>query len=193
MRQDVLTELDAIEPFDSVEASHKHHAARWVRSGAPLYRIRKPDVPSQHLVSYFVVFDAAKQMVLLIDHLKAKAWLPTGGHVLVDEHPRDAVLREADEELRITANFVPFIGDRPFFVTVTQTKGPGTHTDISLWYVIEGNVDHRYDYDQSEFSYYQWVDFERILTMDPSGLDPHMHRFVHKLQAALALHSAVPF
>lgn len=193
MHTDVLQEVAVIEPYDTIEAAHKHHALRWMHSGAPLYRIAKPDVPSQHLVSYFVVFDPAKRMLLLIDHLKAKAWLPTGGHVLVDEHPRDAVIREAAEELGLKAQFVQSIGEQPFFVTVTQTKGSGTHTDVSLWYIIEGSVDQPYVYDQSEFSYYQWVDFDHVLTMDTSGLDPHMHRFVHKLQAALELHADVPF
>jgi 8-oxo-dGTP pyrophosphatase MutT (NUDIX family) len=187
VQADLLAEVSAIEPFDAVEAAHQQHTLRWIRSGAPLYRIAKPDVPSQHLVAYFVVYDPRAYRLLLVDHLKAKAWLPTGGHVLVDEHPRDAVVREADEELGMLARSVRGVGEAPFFVTVTRTRGEGVHTDVSVWYVIEGDVNVRYASDGSEFSYYKWVSLEQVQHMDPAGLDPHMHRFARKLQAALQI------
>ena len=185
MRTELLDTVSRIEPFDATEASHKAHVLRWIRSDAPLYRIAKPDVPSQHLVAYFVVFDPEERMVLLVDHLKAQAWLPTGGHVLVDEDPRDAVVREAEEELHIAARFLQTTGQDPLFATVTQTKGPGTHTDVSLWYIIEGSVAEQLYPDTSEFNYYRWLTFNQVLAMDASELDPHMHRFIYKLNALL--------
>ncbi|MFI5343447.1 MAG: NUDIX domain-containing protein [Chlamydiales bacterium] len=37
----------------------------------------------------------------LVDHKKANLWLPAGGHVEPNEHPRETVKREILEELSI--------------------------------------------------------------------------------------------
>jgi 8-oxo-dGTP pyrophosphatase MutT (NUDIX family) len=66
----------------------------------------KPDTPPKHLVSYFVLYDESTHKLMLVDHIKAKTWLPAGGHVKLDEDPRITVTREADEELGIVANSI---------------------------------------------------------------------------------------
>lgn len=123
---------------------------------------------------------------MLIDHIKAALWLPTGGHVDIDEDPYDTVVREAYEELKITADFDTPIGDDPLFVTVTETKNTGIHTDVSLWYVIKGDADAELDFDTGEMNSYKWFTFDDVLATDASELDPHMHRFVKKLKQKLA-------
>ena len=139
-RQTVRAAINTIAPFDELEQEHKLDVLNWIDSGKPLFRISKPDNPPKHLVSYFVLFDEENQSVMLIDHIKSTLWLPTGGHVDVDENPYDTVIREADEELKIKASFETPFGDKPFFVTVTKTINAGIHTDVSLWYVIKGNI-----------------------------------------------------
>jgi len=180
-RQSLLEIILAINPFDEVEVAHIRDTKAWIQSGARLYRVRKPDVPPKHLVSYFVVLDESARSVMLVDHVKARLWLPAGGHVEPGEDPRTTVTREAKEELSIDADFSTSLGDTPFFITVTETIGEGKHTDVSLWYVIRGGVNDQYEYDHSEFDSYKWFTFDEVLSTDPDLLDPHMHRFIKKL------------
>lgn len=42
---DVVSQID---PCDAMESAHRARVLEWIRSGAELYRIRKPDEPAQH-------------------------------------------------------------------------------------------------------------------------------------------------
>lgn len=181
MRQTIREIVTQIKPVDTLEATHQADVLAWIDSKAPLFRISKPDNPPKHLVSYFVLYDQQAGKLLLIDHIKAQAWLPTGGHVEMDEHPRKAVEREALEELNHVARFETPFGNKPLFITVTQTKGTGSHTDVSLWYVICGDSTKDLLFDKGEMNSYRWLTPEEILTTDIAELDPHMHRFTQKL------------
>jgi len=183
MRDQILEEVQQIIPFDELEQSHVEDVISWISGTNDIFRIAKPDNPPKHLVSYFVVYDPNTQKILLIDHIKANAWLPSGGHVETGEHPRDTVVREAEEELELHARF-DVMGEVPVFITVTQTRGHGTHTDVSLWYVISGDSTVTHRYDANEMRGYRWLKFDEILAMDEQLLDPHMKRFVHKFTKA---------
>lgn len=181
----VKNAIRTIIPFDDMERAHANDVLDWIDSGAQLFRIKKPDTPSKHLVSYFVLFDPDTKQILLIDHIKAQLWLPTGGHVLPGEDPRDAVTREAMEELSMGASF--FRGNmNPFFITVNTTVGltPG-HVDVSLWYILRGSAHDFIHYDKSEFTDVEWFSLDEILEMDPVIFDANMHRFVRKFQRYL--------
>lgn len=173
--------LGGIEPWDEREREHVGWARAWVGSGAPLYRVRKPDVPPTHLVSYFVVRDEARGRLLLVDHRKAGLWLPAGGHVEPDEDPWETVVRECREELHIDAAPSQATGTRPFFLTVTETRGPGRHTDVSLWYVLRADAGDVTSFDEREFAAVRWCTTQQVLDTPASTLDPHMHRFTRKL------------
>ncbi|CAL9672487.1 hypothetical protein SUDANB15_07503 (plasmid) [Streptomyces sp. enrichment culture] len=183
-RARLLELVGAIEPWDDLERTHLKTATQWVASGAPVYRVRKPDVPAMHLVSYFVVLDDARGQLLLVAHRKAGLWLPAGGHVEPGEDPWAAVVRECREELGIEAVASPVIGERPFFLTVTRTRGHRPHTDVSLWYLLETDAHTITSYDQREFNAIRWLTDEQVLEEPTELLDPHMHRFVRKLQHA---------
>ncbi len=181
MRNSIATIVCAIQPYDDLEAEHIRETLRWIASGAPLCRLQKPDVPPQHLVSYFILLDPSYQQVLLVDHRKSGLWLPSGGHVEPGEHPRATVEREAQEELRIAAQF--FLPD-PLFLTVTQTVGQTAgHTDVSLWYVLIGDCQQSLDYDHDEFVQIVWFPF-RYLPSERT--DPHLGRFAAKLMNHLS-------
>jgi 8-oxo-dGTP pyrophosphatase MutT (NUDIX family) len=122
------------------------------------------------------------------DHTKASAWLPPGGHVELDEDPRLAAVREAREELGLFANFGTHFGYDPLFITIGKTKGYGNHTDISLWYAIRGDSNRKLKYDPAEMRSYKWLSAKQILAMDISQLDPHMHRFIQKMESFEAVH-----
>ncbi|MFI6176813.1 NUDIX domain-containing protein [Nonomuraea sp. NPDC051191] len=182
-----LTELlEGVVPWDEQERAHLTTAAEWIASGAPLYRLRKPDVPPMHLVSYFVALDEARAELLLVAHRKAGLWLPSGGHVEPMEDPWDTVLRECREELHTEALPSAVSGNRPFFLTVTRTRRYEQHTDVSLWYVLRSTAGAVTSFDEGEFEAIKWLPLRQVLAEPGDTLDPHMHRFTGKLMAALA-------
>ncbi|MER7204121.1 DNA mismatch repair protein MutT [Streptomyces sp. CB01635] len=185
-RGHLLELVGAIEPWDDLERTHLKTATQWIAGGAPVYRVRKPDVPARHLVSYFVVLDESCGQLLLVAHRKAGLWLPAGGHVEPGEDPWAAVARECREELGIEAVASPITGEHPLFLTVTETRGQGAHTDVSLWYLLTADADTITSYDQGEFNAIRWLTDEQVLEESDELLDPHMHRFTHKLQHARA-------
>jgi 8-oxo-dGTP pyrophosphatase MutT (NUDIX family) len=97
------------------------------------------------------------------------------------------VERECVEELDVPAVPIPVLGERPLFVTVTQTRRTvGRHTDVSLWFVLDIAADDpRLRPDPREFAGVRWLTPEQTLAEAVDGFDPHMHRFTRKLQAAL--------
>jgi len=177
----IAKDTESIAPYDEVERENQEDVSAWLRSGINPFRLKKPDVPPKHLVSYFVLVDPEHRSVLLVDHIKAQLWLPSGGHVQLNESPQDAVVREAEEEFGIQAVFLRN-NKKPFFVTVTQTVGltPG-HTDVSLWYLLRGSIHDTPKYDRTEFTDVEWYTFDEILATDPTIFDPHLQRFTVKL------------
>ncbi|MFJ8827639.1 NUDIX domain-containing protein [Streptomyces sp. NPDC102467] len=182
VRTRLLDTLHALEPWDDQERAHLKTASQWADSGAPLHRTRKPDVPAMHLVSYFAVQDEARQELLLVAHRKAGLWLPAGGHVEPGEDPWNTVVRESREELHTDAAASPLAGEQPLFVTVTPTRGPGSHTDVSLWYLLSADRNSITSYDEREFDGIRWLTEKQVLIEPSTRLDPHMHRFIRKLQ-----------
>lgn len=176
IKNEILTEITSILPVDFLEKEHLDFVKAWVVSDAQIFRIAKPDNPNIHLVSYFIVIDPHTNEILLVDHKKAGLWLPSGGHVEMNEHPRNTVRREIREELGIEADFLL---ENPLFLTVTKTVGDvKQHTDVSLWYVLKGNRTQSLQFDSDEFHQIQWfqpgqIPYERT--------DPHMKRFVDKV------------
>ena len=180
IRENIHHLISAIIPYDDVEQEHINDTRLWIESGAPIFRVQKPDVPNKHLVSYFVLFDDVYQKILLCDHKKALLWLPAGGHVEIDEDPKTTASRECLEELNVTADFW---SPHPLFLTSTLTVGlTAGHTDVSLWYVLKGDSNKAYEFDQSEFNDIRWFRLDEI-PHDKS--DPHMRRFIQKLKGKL--------
>lgn len=174
IRDQIRVEIEAIAPLDQLERETKVSVLSWIDSGAELFRTQKPATPDKHLVSYFPVVDG--DFVLLVDHINAGLWLPTGGHVEPHEHPRATALREVQEELSITGRF---LFDEPLLLTSTMTVGrTAGHTDVSLWYALEGDRQQDLVYDHSEFRSIRWFN-KHDIPLDRA--DPQMHRFLSKL------------
>ena len=143
---------------------------------------REPATPETHLVSYFILVDQEQNKVLLTDHKKSGLWLPAGGHVELNEHPKETVKREILEELGIQADF---LSHDPLFLTVTKTVGETAgHTDVSFWYVLRGNASDALSYDKEEFHQIRWF----LPTEIPyPRTDPHMSRLMQKLSSLTVL------
>jgi 8-oxo-dGTP diphosphatase len=176
VRKRIFDSVSAIRPLDNIEREHIDFALNWIQSGVEIFRTEKPAIPPVHLVSYFLIFSSEKWKVLLVDHKKAKLWLPPGGHVEIGEDPKETVFREAKEELGVEANF---LFEEPLFLTVTKTVGNITqHTDVSLWYVLKLHSDYQMTYDKDEFYQIRWFGIDEI-PFERS--DPHLRRFIKKM------------
>jgi 8-oxo-dGTP pyrophosphatase MutT (NUDIX family) len=180
IRDEILNIVSSITPFDLTENDHIDFVKNWIASGAEIFRISKPDKPDIHLVSYFMVFDPSANEFLLVDHKKAGLWLPPGGHIEFNEHPKDTVKREIQEELGIEAEF---LFEEPLFLTATKTAGDiARHTDVSLWYVVKGDCTKHLDFDDEEFYQVRWFHPNRI---PYEQSDPHIKRFIDKMCESL--------
>jgi 8-oxo-dGTP diphosphatase len=175
-----------VSPHDSQEEHDQAEILRWVASGAPLFRIQPPATPPRHLAVYFALLDEDHRQVMLVDHVKAGCWLLPGGHVDDGEDPRTTVVREAEEELGVAARFHGGLGDgRPFFLTVTQTRGSHSHTDVTLWFVLTADRNEPMRPDSGEFRGVGWFSLDELTHWDATTSDPQIHRFVAKLSTAL--------
>jgi 8-oxo-dGTP pyrophosphatase MutT (NUDIX family) len=148
-----------------------------------VFRRVTPRTPSPHLVAYVLLRDDQDASVLLVDHIKAGLWLPAGGHVEPGEHPVETVRREVAEELGVAAVFFPQLGERPLFLTITETVGPleEQHTDVSLWFILTSSRDQVFTPDVGEFRELRWWTPQDVSDADPNTLDPHMGRMIAKL------------
>lgn len=175
--------VQALTPTDDLEARHRAECLAWLAGTDDIFRREKPCTPSPHLVAYFLLWDEVDGSVLLVDHIKAGLWLPSGGHVEPGEHPVETVRREVVEELGVPAVFSPRLGERPALLTVTETVGrpEERHTDVSLWFVLSGSRDQPLAPDPGEFRGVRWWTPAELTTEDPSTLDPHMGRMMAKL------------
>jgi 8-oxo-dGTP diphosphatase len=175
-RAAIRREVASIQPFDAQEEIHRIDALAWIDSGSPLFRTAKPATPPKHLVSYFAVVDGDE--ILLVDHKSAQLWLPPGGHVEPEEHPRETVERELLEELGFAAGHE--IAE-PLMVTCTTTVGlTSGHIDVSLWYVVTAARTQRMNYDEHEFAGIRWFRFSDVPL---HRSDPHLARFLAKLSS----------
>ncbi|MGI5230996.1 NUDIX domain-containing protein [Actinoallomurus sp. CA-142502] len=178
--------LDRLRPADGTEAAHRRYAREWAAGGAPLYRVRKPDVPAVHLVAYFTVVDPRTGRLLLTDHRGAGLRLPPGGHVEpADRDPWATVARECREELFVEAAPLEPTGRTPFFVSVARTRGAGSHTDVSLWYAVQARPEEITRYDTREFAGIGWVTPGEARALPPATTDPNLGRAVRGLTTLL--------
>ncbi len=164
IRNEIRDLVSEIQPLDEIERQHINYVMDWLKTNLEIFRIEKPANPPIHLVSYFLVFSPDQSQVLLVDHKKAELWLPPGGHVEINENPKDTVKREAKEKLGIETEF---IFEKPLFLTVTETVGNVTqHTDVSLWYAIKWKPEDSLIYDKEEFNQIQWLGIEEMQRLE---------------------------
>lgn len=93
------------------------------------------------------------------------------------------MVREAHEELGIDARFDPVCGGEPIFLTVTRTRGEGSRTDVSFWFVLAGDEDMALQRDPAEARELRWWPIDDAALWEPAEqFDPGMMRFLDKLR-----------
>jgi 8-oxo-dGTP diphosphatase len=192
VRSRIADLVRGVQPFDGREAADQADILDWVASGKQLFRTLPPDTPPKHLVVYFIPLDAAERCLLLGDHRKSGLWLPPGGHVEDGEDPHQAVIREAQEELGIEAEFQD---ENPLFLSVTRTNQANGHLDVDLWFVLRvARHGTQLNPDPREFKCIRWFGLDEPQHEQqheqqdwPAGTyDPEMHRFAAKLREKTA-------
>lgn len=178
--------ISGVTPGEDYETRDRTTALNWIESGAPLFRITRPATPNPHLCVYSVFLDDIRRTILLIDHIKAHCRLPPGGHVDPDEDPRTTALREAHEELGINGTFHSHFGDTAAFVSVTETRGDHSHTDVTLWFVLTADQETPITLDTREANALRWFPLDDPTEWsNPNRFDPALPRFRSKLLTAL--------
>lgn len=190
MRKKISDLIRQAKPCDQTEKEHISDALEWIKSGAEIFKIKSPDIPPKHLVSYSVLLDPKEKKVLLLNHRKAILLLPSGGHVDKNEMPFETAKRELIEELGIEPKPLFENSGVPFFVSQIATVGlTAGHVDVDLWYVFEGDstepINDKSEEFIREFSGYKWLSFDEIISTPIEKFDANIHRFVEKLKAAL--------
>lgn len=186
---DIRDLVGSIEPHDDLAREHRDRALIWLESTGDVFRREKPSTPSPHLVSYFVPVDRAAGRALIGAHNTSGLWLPPGGHVEPGEDPVDTVRRECREELGIEATFDDAFTSagrpRPAMVTVTRTVGEASarHTDVSLWFVLDGCVGMPIVPDPREFAEMRWWSRQQVVDLR-DRFDPHQLRMFDALGIA---------
>lgn len=190
MRETISDLIEQVESCDKIEEEHISDALEWISSDVEIFKIKSPDVPPKHLVSFSVLVDPKEKKILLLNHRKALLLLPSGGHVNRSETPLDAAERELVEELGVEPKPLFEKSDVPFFVSQITTVGlTAGHVDVDLWYLFEYDsfapIKDKSDEFVREFDGFQWLTFDEILAKPIGNFDVNMHRFVRKLKAAL--------
>jgi 8-oxo-dGTP diphosphatase len=96
-------------------------------------------------------------------------------------------VREAEEELKIAAKFHDVTGDRPLFLSVTQTRGQNSHTDVTMWFVLAASRRQQFEPDADEFTAIHWLPL--TAPTGPQISSTHTARFATKLTEALNAHT----
>jgi 8-oxo-dGTP pyrophosphatase MutT (NUDIX family) len=170
-------------PHDPREDNDRKWILDWISSGAQLFRLAKPATPPQHLAVYAALLDEGSGSILYVHHAKAQAFLMPGGHVDDGENPCRTVVRELEEELGYVPPFHLAFGEDPFFVSVCQTRGRDSHTDVTLWFAFAADRAAPLTPDLAEFSQVRWFPLDE--PTDDLQFGPDVGRAVAKLSSAL--------
>lgn len=115
----------------------------------------------KHICCYFLPVNKKTNSIYLVDHIKAKTWIPPGGHIEKNETPTQTINREFVEELdyELTKEKIEFIN-----LSVTNISPPRydclVHFD--LWYLVY--VDKiNFKFCKKEFYSASWFEIEKAI------------------------------
>ncbi len=115
------------------------------------------------------VIDPSTKKILLVKHKKYNKWVQPGGHIIENEAPEEAAIREVYEETNLK---VRLLGDRfpretDFIRPLGIQKNEGAdvqHIDITYVAVPLDNI--KYNYDPNESTNIGWFTRDQLDQID---------------------------
>lgn len=160
MKKAIKQELGKLQRLKQVDKDILKKAVARIDNDPKI--VKKNNVES-HFCSFFVPIDKKTNNIFLGHHIKADDWIPPGGHIELNEHPKNTVIREYKEELNHELkNEVIELFDITITDVSTNPRNPcKVHYD--LWYVVY--VEKKdYEYDKGEYYDAGWFDFNEALS-----------------------------
>jgi 8-oxo-dGTP pyrophosphatase MutT (NUDIX family) len=170
--------LDAFQPFDAQERTHRDAMRRLVERGEPATE-RGHYVPGHFTASAFVLAPDADELLLIL-HGKLGLWLQPGGHVDADDPSLEAAARrEVREETGLGE--LALLGPAPFDLDVhgiPERKGQPAHQHFDVRFLFRSAS--RQATAASDARAARWVALDAI---GDAGSDRSVLRAVDKLLA----------
>lgn len=175
---DLSALLDAFEPFDAEERTHRDAMRRLVEHGEPATE-REHYVPGHFTASAFVLAPDADELLLIL-HGKLGLWLQPGGHVDPDDPQIEAAARrEVREETGLAE--LSLLQPAPFDLDVhriPERKGQPEHLHFDVRFLFRSAT--RDVRAASDARAARWVALDRV---SDTGSDRSVLRAVDKLLA----------
>lgn len=174
IRTSYVDAVRSIDPYDDQEAEEIRQAIDWLKSSPTL---NKPHNLEQHLGVLSILLSPEKDRTFLLDHKKAKLWLPPGGHVDFGSKLDETAKGELQEELGI--QFPNMVYPTPVFLSRTLTQGSNAgHIDLTTWFVFEESPEADFLLQEKEATRGAWIEIKKVLA-DPQYVN--LHRGFNKL------------
>ncbi len=151
MFQSAWDEIEAIYSLPNIDPSIIL-AFKKLKSSQPTHT--KGEGNPRHYCSFFLPYDQKTGKIYLGYHIKADDWIPPGGHIEPGETPKDAVIREMQEELGVTITKDMLT---PFALSVKPINRPekGCMAHYDVWHLVHIPVQN-FDYLKSEYHNAGW-------------------------------------
>jgi 8-oxo-dGTP pyrophosphatase MutT (NUDIX family) len=144
-------------------------------------KIIKDHGTTDHFCAFFLPVNRNNKTIFLVDHIKAKGWVPPGGHIDKNEVPPETVKREMFEELEYKIkNEVVELFDISR-IEISDRDGCTVHND--LWFIVHFDRNHPFTYGKDEFHAGRWFSFEEALKIMKT---PEFREIIKKLQSTLS-------
>lgn len=143
MRKEALQLIQAVSPFDAIEAQHKEQTLVFIEENENCFFRTNL---SGHLTTSAVVATPDYEKLLLIYHEKLQRWLQPGGHIEPeDESLERAALRELNEETAIALGIKDLHQHSIFDLDVHPIPARGAepahlHYDLRFLFIAEENT-----------------------------------------------------
>lgn len=123
--------------------------------------LTKSEGSTTHLGTFFLPINNKTKSIYLVDHIKAKMWIPPGGHIEKDELPINTIRREFKEELnhQLTTEEIKLFN---LSVTPINRLWENCVTHYDFWYSVSIEK-FPFNFLKKEFNDGKWFDLEEGL------------------------------
>ncbi len=111
--------------------------------------------PYRHFGSFFIPINKVSKSIFLVNHRKAKCWIPPGGHLDDLEMPLDTLRREFSEELtyELANESIEFYD---ISISDISNKDNLCSKHYDFWYLVNFDDLINFEYDKREFIEASW-------------------------------------